>query len=42
MAVLVPGEPPRQKRLHRRLAELTEKEVLQLWEASDSAHSHKE
>lgn len=32
MAVLVPGEPPLQKRLHRRLVELTEADVLRLWQ----------
>jgi hypothetical protein len=39
MAVLIPGQPPLQKKSHRRLAELTEAEVLRLWQAPDD-HEH--
>jgi hypothetical protein len=38
LAVLQPGKPPRQRKLHRRLAELTETEVLRLWQASGDDH----
>jgi hypothetical protein len=36
MAILTPGEPPLQKRLHLRLVELTEIDVVRLWSSSQS------
>ena len=38
LAVLQPGKPPRQRKIHRRLAELTETEVLRLWQAGADDH----
>jgi hypothetical protein len=35
MAVLRPGTPPVQKKLHKRLAELSREEVTRLWEQGD-------
>jgi hypothetical protein len=35
MAVLRPGAPPVQKKLHKRLAELSRAEVTRLWQEGD-------
>lgn len=44
MAVFEPGQPPRQKKLHRRRSELVEDVVRDLWsgEHSDDHHDHAE
>jgi hypothetical protein len=40
MAVLRPGELPLQKKLHKRLAELSRDEVVHLWETGEGDHQH--
>ncbi|HVY38348.1 MAG TPA: hypothetical protein VHM31_10435, partial [Polyangia bacterium] len=41
MAVLRPGGiPPVQKKLHKRLAELSRPEVTRLWQAGEGDHHH--
>jgi hypothetical protein len=42
MAVLRPGTPPVQKKLHKRLAELSREEVTRLWEQGDGDGDHHE
>ena len=42
MAVLRPGTPPLQKKLHKRLAELSHEEVTRLWQVGDGDHHHTE
>ena len=40
MAVLRSGEPPVQRKVHKRLAELSRDEVTHLWETSPGDHQH--
>jgi len=39
-AVLRSGAPPVQRKLHKRLAELSRDEVIHLWEAGAGDHQH--
>ena len=40
MAILSPGRPPVQKKLHKRIAELSRDEVVHLWETGEGDHQH--
>ena len=42
MAVLVPGQPPLQRKVHQRLDELTEAEVVRLWGGGEAEHHHQD
>lgn len=38
MAVMRPGRPPLQRKLHKRLAELSTEDVTRLWAGGDASH----